>query len=58
MVTALAARFPRLVLAAPASDPAQAAALRLIRPDGYVGYAGGAKDQRQAEAYLAALAAG
>ena len=30
----------------------------LIRPDGYVAYAGAAKDQKQAEAYLAALAAG
>jgi hypothetical protein len=32
-------------------------ALRLIRPDGYVGYAGSAKDPLHAEAYLATLAA-
>ena len=31
-------------------------ALRLIRPDGYVGFAGAAKDQAKAEAYLAAIA--
>src|SRR6266851_2898399 len=58
VVAALAAKFPRLVLAAPAQDPTHKAALRLIRPDGYVAYAGAAKDQKQAEAYLAALAAG
>jgi 2-polyprenyl-6-methoxyphenol hydroxylase-like FAD-dependent oxidoreductase len=40
VVAALAAKFPRLVLAAPAKDPAHATALRLIRPDGYVGFAG------------------
>jgi 2-polyprenyl-6-methoxyphenol hydroxylase-like FAD-dependent oxidoreductase len=58
VVAALAAQFPRLVLAAPAQDPTHKTALRLIRPDGYVAYAGAAKDQKQAEAYLAALAAG
>jgi 2-polyprenyl-6-methoxyphenol hydroxylase-like FAD-dependent oxidoreductase len=58
VVAALAAKFPRLVLAAPAQDPTHKTALRLIRPDGYVAYAGAAKDQKQAEAYLAALAAG
>ena len=58
IVAALAAKFPRLVLAAPAKDPAHAAALRLIRPDGYVGFAGSARDQAKAEAYLTALAAG
>jgi cation diffusion facilitator CzcD-associated flavoprotein CzcO len=31
--------------------------LRLIRPDGYVGYAGSAKDPLHAEAYLSTLAA-
>jgi flavin-dependent dehydrogenase len=30
---------------------------RLIRPDGYVGYAGSAKDPLHAEAYLSTLAA-
>jgi 2-polyprenyl-6-methoxyphenol hydroxylase-like FAD-dependent oxidoreductase len=54
---ALAAKFPQLVVAASAQDPAHAAGLRLIRPDGYVGFAGAAKDQAQAEAYLAGLAA-
>jgi 2-polyprenyl-6-methoxyphenol hydroxylase-like FAD-dependent oxidoreductase len=58
VATALAARFPGLVMAGQASDPAHAAALRLIRPDGYVGFAGAAKDQARAEAYLAELAAG
>jgi 2-polyprenyl-6-methoxyphenol hydroxylase-like FAD-dependent oxidoreductase len=58
VVAALAAKFPRLVLAAPAKDPTHITALRLIRSDGYVAYAGAAKDQKQAEAYLAALAAG
>ena len=55
LVTALAARFPKLVMAAPARDPAHATALRLIRPDGYVGFAGAPKDAARAEAYLAAL---
>jgi hypothetical protein len=39
-------------------EPTHTTALRLIRPDGYVAYAGAAKDQKQAEAYLSALAAG
>jgi hypothetical protein len=58
VVAALAAKFPRLVLPAPAQDPTHKTALRLIRPDGYVAFAGSAKDQPKAEAYLAALAAG
>src|SRR5258707_3745690 len=57
-VAALAAKFPRLVLAAPAQDPTHKAARRPIPPDGYVGFAGSAKDLPKAEAYLAALAAG
>jgi 2-polyprenyl-6-methoxyphenol hydroxylase-like FAD-dependent oxidoreductase len=57
MVAALSKKFPKLVLPSPAKDPTHATALRLIRPDGYVGYAGAAKDQSKAEAYLAALAA-
>ena len=57
-VAALAMKFPRLVLPAPTQDPTHTTALRLIRPDGYVAYAGAAKDQKQAEAYLSALAAG
>jgi 2-polyprenyl-6-methoxyphenol hydroxylase-like FAD-dependent oxidoreductase len=55
VVAGLAATFPKLVVAAPAPDPAQTTALRLIRPDGYVGFAGLPKDALAAEAYLAAL---
>jgi 2-polyprenyl-6-methoxyphenol hydroxylase-like FAD-dependent oxidoreductase len=58
VVAGLAAKFPRLVLAAPAQDEAHKAALRLIRPDGYVGFAGAASDRAKADAYLAALTAG
>jgi len=57
IVTALAAKYPGLVVAAPARDPAHGTSLRLIRPDGYVGFAGAPKDAPQAEAYLAAIAA-
>jgi 2-polyprenyl-6-methoxyphenol hydroxylase-like FAD-dependent oxidoreductase len=57
IVTALAARYPKLVVAAPASGE-QGKALRVIRPDGYVGFAGAASDVAGAEAYLAAIAAG
>jgi 2-polyprenyl-6-methoxyphenol hydroxylase-like FAD-dependent oxidoreductase len=57
-VAALSSKFPRLVLPAPAEDPAHATALRLIRPDGYVGFACSARDLPKAEAYLAAVAAG
>ena len=42
-VSALAAKFPKLVQAA--AGPADAGDLRLIRPDGYVGFAGAASDQ-------------
>jgi 2-polyprenyl-6-methoxyphenol hydroxylase-like FAD-dependent oxidoreductase len=56
--TALAAKFPQLVMSSSATEPGDVTALRLIRPDGYVGFAGAAKDQPHAEAYLAALAAG
>ena len=56
-VAALAAKYPKLVVAAPATG-AHAKALRLIRPDGYVGFAGAADDGVDAAAYLAALAAG
>jgi hypothetical protein len=56
VVAALSARFPKLVLAAPAKDEAHKASLRLIRPDGYVGFAGAGTDRAKAEAYLAALA--
>lgn len=54
---ALAAMYPKLVVAAPATGE-HAKALRLIRPDGYVGFAGAADDGVDAAAYLAALAAG
>ena len=46
-----------LVQAAPTQDPTHATALRLIRPDGYVGIACSAKEHPKAEAYLKALAA-
>jgi 2-polyprenyl-6-methoxyphenol hydroxylase-like FAD-dependent oxidoreductase len=55
LVAGLVAKFPKLVVGAPAGDPAQATALRLIRPDGYVGFAGSPKDALRAEAYLAVL---
>ena len=50
-------KFPKLVQAAPASGRAGAQDLILVRPDGYVGFAGAAADRAGAEAYLAALAA-
>ena len=56
VTAALAAKYPQLVVAANAAG-AQSSGLRLIRPDGYVGYAGSAKDPVHAEAYLAGLAA-
>ncbi len=55
IVAGLAARFPRLVVATPARDPSHATAVRLIRPDGYVGFAGSPKDAPRAEAYLTIL---
>ena len=57
VTAALAAKYPQLVVAANVQGP-HAAGLRLIRPDGYVGYAGSAKDPLHAEAYLSTLAAG
>jgi len=54
VTAALAAKYPQLVVAA---DAPSTAGLRLIRPDGYVGYAGSARDPLHAEAYLAMLAA-
>jgi len=54
---ALAAKFPRLVIAPTGHDSGHVTALRLIRPDGYVGFAGSAGDRAYAEAYLAGLAA-
>lgn len=56
VVAGLAAKFPKLVVAAPARDPSHTTALRLIRPDGYVGFAGSPKDAPRAEAYLTGLA--
>src|SRR5580704_13632683 len=55
-VSALATKFPKLVQAAPASGDGKD--LRLVRPDGYVGFAGAASDRAAAEAYLKALVAG
>jgi 2-polyprenyl-6-methoxyphenol hydroxylase-like FAD-dependent oxidoreductase len=57
VTSTLAAKFPQLVVAANAAGT-QGSGLRLIRPDGYVGFAGSAKDPLHAEAYLATLAAG
>ncbi len=55
VVAGLAAKFPNLVVAAPARDPSHTTALRLIRPDGYVGFTGSPKDAPRAEAYLTIL---
>jgi 2-polyprenyl-6-methoxyphenol hydroxylase-like FAD-dependent oxidoreductase len=51
-VAALAARFPHLVRAGGTNG----AGLSLVRPDGYVGFAGSASDRSAAEAYLQTLA--
>ncbi|MBN9090030.1 MAG: FAD-dependent monooxygenase [Reyranella sp.] len=59
ITAALAAKYPQLVVAANAPGTqgrAPASGLRLIRPDGYVGYAGSAQDPLHAEAYLSTLA--
>ncbi len=53
----LAARFPNLVEAAATSKRADPRDLVLVRPDGYVGFAGAASDRAGAEAYLQGLAA-
>ena len=52
----LTAKFPELVQAAASSARADARDLILVRPDGYVGFAGAAADRAGAEAYLRALA--
>jgi 2-polyprenyl-6-methoxyphenol hydroxylase-like FAD-dependent oxidoreductase len=56
LVAGLVAKFPRLAVAAPGQSAADTMTLRLIRPDGYVGFAGGPQEAARAEAYLAALA--
>lgn len=56
VVQDLAAKFPKLVTTAPAKEPGHKTSLRVIRPDGYVGFAGSARDAGKAEAYFAALA--
>ena len=53
-VSALAAKFPKLVQAA--AGRADARDLSLVRPDGYIGFAGAASDRASAEAYLQNLA--
>ena len=58
VMAGLAAKFPKLVQAAPASGRADARDLLLVRPDGYIGFAGSASDQSGAEAYLKALMTG
>ncbi|MBS0518720.1 MAG: FAD-dependent monooxygenase [Proteobacteria bacterium] len=56
-VSGLQARFPQLIQAVPAKEAVDAGALSLVRPDGYVGFAGAASDGEAAAAYLQALAA-
>jgi hypothetical protein len=56
-VAGLAAKFPKLVQSAPTTDKVDGQNLILVRPDGYVGFAGGAADATGAEAYLSALVA-
>lgn len=53
----LAAKFATLVQAGPVSGRADARDLVLVRPDGYVGFAGSASDKVGAEDYLRAIAA-
>ncbi len=50
-------KFPKLVEAAAASKHADPRDLILVRPDGYVGFAGAASDRAGAEAYLRGIAA-
>ncbi|HEX9555167.1 MAG TPA: FAD-dependent monooxygenase [Reyranella sp.] len=57
VVAELAAKFPRLVQAPPAAIRADAKDLSLVRPDGYVGFAGAVSDRVGAEAYLLGLTA-
>ena len=56
VVAELAAKFPKLVQAAPAAGRADGRDLSLVRPDGYVGFAAAASDRAGAEAYLQNLA--
>ncbi|MBE7219970.1 MAG: FAD-binding monooxygenase, partial [Caulobacteraceae bacterium] len=51
---ALAARYPTLLEDAPRPPP-EAGALRIVRPDGYIGFGGSAGDWSGAERYLDAL---
>ena len=53
----LAAKFPKLVAGGTSSKRADARDLILVRPDGYVGFAGAAADRAGAEAYLRTIAA-
>jgi 2-polyprenyl-6-methoxyphenol hydroxylase-like FAD-dependent oxidoreductase len=57
VVSKLEAKFPRLVQAATPNGQADSAGLGLIRPDGYVGFAGAATDRAGAETYLQTLMA-
>ena len=56
-VADLVAKFPNLVEAANGAKRADARDLTLVRPDGYVGFAGAASDRAGAEAYLRTIAA-
>jgi 2-polyprenyl-6-methoxyphenol hydroxylase-like FAD-dependent oxidoreductase len=51
-ITALTAKFPQLVQAGPTDEKG----LTLVRPDGYIGFAGAASDRTAAESYLQKLA--
>ncbi len=54
-VAGIAAKFPKLVQAAPTADKVDSKNLILVRPDGYVGFASTAADAAGAEAYLRTL---
>jgi hypothetical protein len=56
-VADLVAKFPKLVEAAASSKRADPRDLIVVRPDGYVGFAGAASDHAGAEAYLRSVAA-
>jgi hypothetical protein len=56
-VADLVAKFPNLVEAASGTKRADPRDLTLVRPDGYIGFAGAAADRAEAEAYLRTIAA-
>jgi len=56
-VADLVATFPNLVAATSGAKRADPRDITLVRPDGYVGFAGAASDRAGAEAYLRGIAA-